>query len=244
MAERSIIENVARTISVLDQIKASINEMGSELSDDAPIEQYPSEISLMFSEGTSKAYNEGVEKAMERLDTKADKISMSSSLDKTDPVISLINNHEERFGELSSLTINWFEERPKIYYSLATGEYSETKDEETAGEVYKYISPDGTDIQYLSIGDDIIPTDSEGNYYIKEYENTPLSELNIEDDFITSIIFTSGSTATNLIYPEEILFDGMDCIDNVFTPIPNKRYNVFISYDGQYLIGEVGGVSI
>ena len=246
MAERSIIENVARTISVLDQIKASINEMGSELSDDAPIEQYPSEILLMF----SKAYNEGVEEAMKRLDTKADKITMSSSLDETDPFANLTNNHEQRYGELSSLTINWFEERVKTYYQYTDTDgstvISETTDVVDGVEyeaVYKYTSLDGTDIQYLA-NTGTAPTDSEGNEYILTMENVPLPELGLEDDFITSIIFTSGSTATNLIYPEEILFDGEDCIDNVFAPIPNKRYNIFISYDGQYLIGEVGGVSI
>lgn len=67
---------------------------------------------------------------------------------------------------------------------------------------------------------------------------------NIPDDYISSVIFTSGATATNLIYPDTIKMLGEDCIDCVFTPAANKRYEVIVSYDGVNVVGVVGGYAI
>lgn len=65
-----------------------------------------------------------------------------------------------------------------------------------------------------------------------------------EDDYISSVVFTSGDTAVNLIYPEEIKISGEDCMDGIFTPVENKRYTLILSYDGVYVSGIVGGVTI
>ena len=67
---------------------------------------------------------------------------------------------------------------------------------------------------------------------------------NVSDDYISSVIFTSGATATNLIYPDTIKMLGEDCIDCVFTPVANKRYEVIISYDGVNCVGVVGGYAV
>ena len=65
-----------------------------------------------------------------------------------------------------------------------------------------------------------------------------------EDDYISSVVFTSGNEAVNLIYPEEIKMSGEDCMDGIFTPVENKRYTLILSYDGVYVSGIAGGVTI
>lgn len=67
---------------------------------------------------------------------------------------------------------------------------------------------------------------------------------NISDDYISSVIFTSGATATNLIYPDTIKMLGEDCIECIFTPAANKRYEVIVSYDGVNVVGVVGGYAV
>lgn len=63
------------------------------------------------------------------------------------------------------------------------------------------------------------------------------------DDYISSVIFTSGETATSFT-AEGIIMCGDECEDGVFTPEANKRYTVIVSYDGVNIIGDVRGVSI
>ena len=64
------------------------------------------------------------------------------------------------------------------------------------------------------------------------------------DDYISSIVFTSGATPTNLVYPDTIKMIGEGCIDGVFTPAASKRYEVIVSYDGANVVGVVGGYAI
>ena len=66
----------------------------------------------------------------------------------------------------------------------------------------------------------------------------------LPDDYISSVVFTSGVTAVNMVYPETIKMSGEGCIDGVFVPAANKRYTVILSYDGVYVSGIVGGVGI
>ena len=75
----------------------------------------------------------------------------------------------------------------------------------------------------------------------------------IPDDYISSVVFTSGSPAadfdvdegtTNFIYPSTIKMTGENCSGGIFTPMANKRYTVILTYDGVYVSGVVGGVSI
>ena len=60
-------------------------------------------------------------------------------------------------------------------------------------------------------------------------------------DYISSVAFTSGATATSLTYPDTITMIGTDCIDGVFAPVANKRYTVIVAYDGAGLVGYVAG---
>lgn len=63
-------------------------------------------------------------------------------------------------------------------------------------------------------------------------------------DYISSAVFTSGTTATSLTYPDTITMIGTDCIDGVLAPVAGKRYTVIVAYDGAGLVGTVGGYEI
>lgn len=55
---------------------------------------------------------------------------------------------------------------------------------------------------------------------------------NPTDDYISSIVFKSGTTATTIIYPDLIKWSGDDLTNDKFVPFANKRYTVMIWYDG------------
>ena len=59
--------------------------------------------------------------------------------------------------------------------------------------------------------------------------------------YISSVVVTSGATATSLTYPDTITMIGTDCIDGVFAPVASKRYTVIVAYDGAGLVGYVAG---
>ena len=63
-------------------------------------------------------------------------------------------------------------------------------------------------------------------------------------DYISSVAFTAGTTATSLSYPDTITMIGTDCLDGVFAPVAGKRYTVIVTYDGAGLVGTVGGYEI
>ncbi|MGN0162679.1 MAG: hypothetical protein ACI4EA_03715 [Candidatus Ornithomonoglobus sp.] len=64
------------------------------------------------------------------------------------------------------------------------------------------------------------------------------------DDYAAYIVFTSGETATEIIYPDNIRWKGDDVIDGVFTPLPSRRYNIGIWFDGAEINAVARGVSI
>ena len=61
------------------------------------------------------------------------------------------------------------------------------------------------------------------------------------NDLISSVVFTSGTTATSLTYSDTITMIGTDCIDGVLAPVAGKRYTVIVAYDGAGLVGYVAG---
>lgn len=54
----------------------------------------------------------------------------------------------------------------------------------------------------------------------------------INDNYISSLVFKSGDVATSLVYPESIVCSGDDVSDNTFVPVENSVYNVLFFYDG------------
>ena len=59
---------------------------------------------------------------------------------------------------------------------------------------------------------------------------------------IAEVVFTSGTTATTLTYPNTIKWLGDDISANVFTPVASKRYTIIFYYDGVETVGVVKGV--
>lgn len=70
----------------------------------------------------------------------------------------------------------------------------------------------------------------------------------IPDTYESSIVFTSGATATNVTYPDGIKWSGMDIAESDgvtgFAPIANQRYNVSFWWDGLYTNAVVRGVEV
>lgn len=72
-----------------------------------------------------------------------------------------------------------------------------------------------------------------------------LPELDVIDNgYISSITFDTGTTAPELHYNTNIRWSGDDLSDNLFVPVENKHYTIVFWYDGTYLNGVVRSVEI
>ena len=83
----------------------------------------------------------------------------------------------------------------------------------------------------------------------KRYSEVNTMELifptELPSDYISSIVFTSGAIATNLIIPDNIIWIGDDCVDGEpFLPIENTRYTIIFENDGLNIIASVRGYLI
>ena len=80
-------------------------------------------------------------------------------------------------------------------------------------------------------------------YQLDELENL---DLKLPESFISNytaeVIFTSGSTPTNLISDSRIKWVGDDVNAGVFAPIANVRYSCSLQYDGVFVRGVVFGI--
>lgn len=59
---------------------------------------------------------------------------------------------------------------------------------------------------------------------------------------LAEVVFTSGSTATTLSYPNTIKWLGDDITGGLFIPAVSKRYTIMFYYDGVETVGVVKGV--
>lgn len=85
-----------------------------------------------------------------------------------------------------------------------------------------------------------------------EYRAATLTSLtitlpsDITDTYESSIVFTSGNTPTNGVFPDNIKWTGTDVIENngviALVPIENTRYNISLWYDGKYVNAVSRGV--
>ena len=66
---------------------------------------------------------------------------------------------------------------------------------------------------------------------------------NIPNDFISSVVFKSGATATTISVTGTAKWCGDNITDNVFTPVANRVYNAIFYNDGFNIVGVVGGYS-
>lgn len=83
-----------------------------------------------------------------------------------------------------------------------------------------------------------------------EYRYGELTSLSLTvpdtpaDDYATYIVFTSGEIAAEVDYPDTLKWSGDDVIDGIFTPLPSRRYNIGLWYDGEYINAVARGVSV
>lgn len=85
-----------------------------------------------------------------------------------------------------------------------------------------------------------------------EYRAAALTSLTITlpsevpNTYESSIVFTSGETPTNGVFPDNIKWTGTDVIENngviALVPIENTRYNISLWYDGKYVNAVSRGV--
>ena len=85
-----------------------------------------------------------------------------------------------------------------------------------------------------------------------EYRAGTLTSLTITlpsdvtDTYESSIVFTSGSTPTNGVFPDNIKWTGTGVVENngavALVPVENMRYNISLWYDGKYVNAVVRGV--
>ena len=85
-----------------------------------------------------------------------------------------------------------------------------------------------------------------------EYRSGTLTSLtitlpaDISDTYESSIVFTSGATPTNGVFPDNIKWTGTGVVENngavALVPIENTRYNISLWYDGKYVNAVVRGV--
>lgn len=68
----------------------------------------------------------------------------------------------------------------------------------------------------------------------------------ISDTYESSIVFTSGATPTNGVFPDNIKWTGTGVVENngavALVPVENTRYNISLWYDGKYVNAVVRGV--
>ncbi len=80
--------------------------------------------------------------------------------------------------------------------------------------------------------------------YTQELSSLTLTlPLTIDDDFISSVVFASGTTATQMTYDSSIKWSGDDVTSNAFVPVASKTYNIVMWYDGLNINGVVRGVA-
>lgn len=76
--------------------------------------------------------------------------------------------------------------------------------------------------------------------YTQELDSIDLTMPN--GDFIASIVFESGSTATVMTYDSGIKWSGDDVVMGFFVPTADKTYNIVLWYDGININGISRGV--
>lgn len=117
--------------------------------------------------------------------------------------------------------------------------YTKTQIDTKLGD--KSDKPDVTD--YLESGSALSVTMTDNNIATCPEVSTLSITMPTSYDvtYCSELSFSSGATPTALTYPESVVMIGMDCIDNVFAPVANKRYTLMTAYNGQSFVGYVTG---
>ena len=120
--------------------------------------------------------------------------------------------------------------------------YTKTQIDTKLGD--KSDKPDVTD--YLESGENLSVTMTDNNIATCPEVSTLSITMPTSYDvtYCSELSFSSGATPTALTYPESVVMIGVDCIDNVFAPVANKRYTLMTAYNGQSFVGYVTGYDI
>lgn len=89
-----------------------------------------------------------------------------------------------------------------------------------------------------------ITPENNTEYRYGELASLSVSVSDVSDDYTAYIVFTSGTAATELNYPDTIKWSGDDVIDGVFAPLSDRRYNIGLWYDGSCINAVARGVEI
>ena len=65
-----------------------------------------------------------------------------------------------------------------------------------------------------------------------------------DPDYISSVVFKSGTAATSISYPAGVKWSGNDIVNSQFVPALNTVYDIIFYYDGFYINGVVRGVRL
>ena len=152
----------------------------------------------------------------------------------TDKVYIDVNKSGFCEGEIPS------EPTPEVYEQIISALASKAE----AEQVSEAINKEKTLIEY---SDEVNPVRVLGHNKEMRYGAVKSITLTlpaeIHDDYISSVIFTSGETVPTVI-AEGIIMCGDECDEGIFEPEMDKRYTVIVSYDGVNVIGDVRGVSL
>lgn len=102
---------------------------------------------------------------------------------------------------------------------------------------------------YVTLTDNTYTTITGISAYAPDTQEIPLITLtlpteDIPNGYISGVTFTTGDKSATLAVSTDILFNGIDCMDNSFVPQANKQYEVIISRVGDELWGDVDARSI
>jgi hypothetical protein len=139
---------------------------------------------------------------------------------------------------------------PKIYISggypswAGLVEYDENGKETTMEQTLATKS-DKTDIVEGGLGTSITLAHNT-EYRIGGIPNTFefVFPSSLEIDYISSVVFSTESSAPVLTYPDGMHWSGDDLSDGKFVPVASKHYTVAFWYDGVHLNGAVRGVKL
>ena len=101
---------------------------------------------------------------------------------------------------------------------------------------------DKTDITTDTTSTTVSLTLADNHEYRYTTDLTSLTLTMPSGDFISSVVFASGSTPTSMTYDSSIKWSGDDVTSNAFVPQASKEYDILFYYNGLNINGIVRGV--
>lgn len=154
-------------------------------------------------------------------------------------------------GELVKFTNAYTDEDMEKVRSLPTSEIDDTTESLTktysSSKIEELVASKQSETRIVTDADNsVIPAFELANNteyrFMLELESIEFTlPENTIDDYISSIVFKSGATATTIIYPDTIKWMGEDISSDKFVPASGKTYEVLIYWNGFNYCGIVKG---